>query len=194
VDRRKFLERFGGISAALSAGALLHGLDALARQTHERANLFPRLRTMNAAQDATLACIAEILLPQTDTIGASAVGVNRFVDLLLTESMLDEQRERFLRGLAQIDARCHSRYGTAFAASSASHQEALIGELDRSLPTPTSSPRELAARAHSTVTPESGYAQVKELVILGYFTSEPVVKGLIDAPIIPGRYDGCTSS
>lgn len=191
MDRRQFLERFAGVSAALSGVALLPGLDALARQAHDRAGVGFRLRTMNAAQDATVTCIADVLLPQTDTIGAKAVGVNRFIDVLLTESMLDEQRKRFLEGLAQIDARCHSLYGSAFAAASASHQQALIHELDRHLPAPTSSPRELAARARAPVTAESAYAQVKELVVLGYFTSEPVAKTLMSAPLIPGRYDGC---
>ena len=39
-----------------------------------------------------------------------------------------------------------------------------------------------------------GYALVKQLVVFAYFTSEPVAKGLINAPIIPGRYDGCVST
>src|SRR5579872_5758474 len=110
MDRRQFLERFGGASAALSGVALLPGFDVLARQAHERAKAAPDLRTLSAAQDATVTLIADILLPQTDTIGAKAVGVSRFIDVLLSESMLDEQRSRFLEGLAQIDARCHSLY------------------------------------------------------------------------------------
>jgi hypothetical protein len=41
------------------------------------------------------------------------------------------------------------------------------------------------------VTAEGGFALLKSLVLFAYFTSEPVAKGLINAPIIPGKYDGC---
>ena len=178
------------MSAALPGLALLPALETLAQEVHARARAATGLRTLSAAQDATVARLADILLPQTDTVGASAVGVNRFIDLLLSESMLDEQRERFLAGLAAIDARSRSLYGTPFTAASAPEQESLVRELDQRLPSPTTSPAEIAARAKAPVTAESGYAQLKALVVLGYFTSEPVAK-LINAPVIPGRFDGC---
>jgi hypothetical protein len=41
------------------------------------------------------------------------------------------------------------------------------------------------------MTAEAGFALLKRLAVLGYFTSEPVAKQLLEAPIIPGRYDGC---
>ena len=78
---------------------------AFAATLHARAQAGAAPRTLNPAQDAMLDAIAEMLLPQTDTVGARAVGVNRFIDLLLTESMLEADRDRFLAGLAAIDAR-----------------------------------------------------------------------------------------
>jgi hypothetical protein len=41
---------------------------------------------------------------------------------------------------------------------------------------------------------ERGYELLKRLVVFAYFTSEPVARELINAPIIPGRYDGCVSA
>jgi Gluconate 2-dehydrogenase subunit 3 len=124
-------------------------------------------------------------------VGARAVGVNRFIDLLLTESMLEADRDRFLEGLAAIDARSQSLYGAAFVAARATEQAALIGALDARLPTRAPTAAQRAALAREPVTAERGYATVKQLVVFAYFTSEPVAKGLINSPVIPGRYDGC---
>ncbi len=190
MDRRQFLEQLAGLSAAVPGLALLPGLEALAQQVHARTRSASGLRTLDATQDGMVTRIADILLPQTDTIGASAVGVNRFIDLLLSESMPDTKRQRFLAGLAAIDARCRERHGASFAAAGAAPQQALVRELDAHLPAPTNSSEELAARERAPMTAESGYAQLKALAVLGYFTSEPVTK-LMNAPVIPGRFDGC---
>jgi gluconate 2-dehydrogenase gamma chain len=193
VDRRQFLEAIAGISSMVPALALLSGVEpgAFAAALHARAEAAGNLRTLSAAQDATLSAIAELLLPQTDTVGASAVGVNRFIDLLLTESMLEADRDRFLAGLAAIEARCQSLYGASFVSARRADQESLIGALDARLPARAATPAERAAIERQPVTAERGYATLKQLVVFAYFTSEPVAKGLINAPIIPGRYDGC---
>ena len=193
VDRRQFLEAIAGISSMVPALALLPARDAgaFAATVHARAQAAGALRTLSPAQDALLDAIAEMLLPQTDTVGARAVGVNRFIDLLLTESMLEADRERFLAGLAAIDARSQSLHGSAFVAARRSDQEALIGALDAQLPANPLTTAERAALERRPVTAETGYATLKQLVVFAYFTSEPVAKGLIHSPIIPGRYDGC---
>jgi hypothetical protein len=193
VDRRQFLEAIAGISSMVPALALLPAFEpgAFAAAVHARAQAAGALRTLSQAQDATLGALAELLLPPTDTVGASAVGVNRFIDLLLTESMLEEDRGRFLEGLAAIDARSQSLCGAPFVSARRADQEALIGALDAHLPARGPTPAERAAIAREPVTAERGYATLKQLVVFAYFTSEPVAKGIINAPIIPGRYDGC---
>jgi hypothetical protein len=40
---------------------------------------------------------------------------------------------------------------------------------------------------------EAEFGRLKSLVIYGYFTSERVVKDVTRNPIIPGRFDGCTT-
>ena len=193
MRRREFLESIAGISALVPGLSLLSGLEqeAFAQALHAKANQSTTLRTLNAAQDATLTCIAEILLPQTDTVGATAVGVNRFIDLLLAESMPEGDRDRFLEGLAQIDARCQALYGAPLVSVRREDQDSLIRSLDSQLPVRRPTPAEAAALGKEPMSAERGFAQLKRLVVFAYFTSEPVAKELINAPIIPGRYDGC---
>lgn len=194
MDRREFLESIAGISALLPGLSLLPlQQQAFAAAVHARAGAATGLRTLSAAQDAAVSCIAEILLPQTDTVGATEVGVNRFIDLLLTESLLERDRRRFLEGLAAIDARSRSLYGAPVASAAKEDQQALIRALDEQLPARPPTKAEQALLDQQPVTAERGYELLKRLVVYAYFTSEPVAKGLINAPIIPGRYDGCVS-
>jgi hypothetical protein len=188
MDRREFLELLAGISA-LMPGLIAEPAWA---QVHARAQATPKLRTLDPLQDATVTRVADILLPQTDTVGATGVGVTAFIDLLLTDSMPPLQRDRFLEGLAAINARSQERYGVPLPSAKPAEQEALLRALDEKLPRRNPTPAEVQALAQAPVSAERGYAVLKALVLLGYFTAEPVAKELlIGAPIIPGRYDGC---
>ena len=53
-------------------------------------------RTLNAHQAATVTTIAELILPRTDTPGATDVGATEFIDLILTEWYDEADRSRFL--------------------------------------------------------------------------------------------------
>lgn len=195
MDRREFLESIAGISALLPGLSLLPlQQQAFAAALHARAGAAAGLRTLSREQDAAVSCIAEILLPQTDTVGATAVGVNRFIDVLLSESMLERDRARFLEGLAAIDARSRSLCGAPVASARRADQEALIHALDEQLPARPATKSEQATLDRQPVSAERGYQLLKQLVVFAYFTSEPVAKDLINAPIIPGRYDGCVST
>lgn len=188
MDRREFLELIAALSAALPG---LSSTDAFA-QAQTRAQAKGKLRTLDPLQEATVTRIADLLVPQTDTVGATGVGVTAFIDLLLSDSMLPVQRERFLEGLAAINERSQQRYGAPLPSAKGEEQLALLRTLDEKLPHRDPTPAEVRALAQSPVSAERGYAVLKALVLLGYFTSEPVAKELlISAPIIPGKYDGC---
>ena len=196
MDRREFLESIAGISALVPALALLpaSALEAQAQALHARARAQSALRTLTPQLDATLSGVADILLPQTDTVGAMAVGVNRFIDLLLTDSMREPDRARFIAGLEAIDAACQSSHGVSFGSASRAVQEALVASLDARLPGRPPTAAEAAALERAPMDAERGYTLSKQLVLFAYFTSEPVARGLINDPIIPGRYDGCVST
>ena len=87
----------------------------------------------------------------------------------------------------------HPLAGAPVAAARRQDQEALIRSLDEELPAQPRTRAEQALLERQPMTAERGYELLKHLVVFAYFTSEPVAKGLINAPIIPGRYDGCIS-
>lgn len=64
-------------------------------------------------QNRTLTDLGDLIIPETDTPGATAAQVNRFIDHLLTAESREVQSQ-FLDSLAYLDGGCMERYGSAF--------------------------------------------------------------------------------
>ena len=161
----------GSVLSAPTIAGVLAGCDAssLAAQ--------PARRALSAAQLELVATIAEHILPTTDTPGARAAGVHRFIDRMLAEYYQAADREQFLGGLMDVDQRAQRAHGRTFLASSSEQQHALLSELDR--------------EAFSGGRRPHFFRTMKELTVVGYYTSQiGATKELKHAPV-PGRYDGC---
>jgi hypothetical protein len=134
-------------------------------------------RALDAHQLETVTRIAELILPETDTPGATSVKVPGFIDLMLAEWYPAAERERFLEGLADVDARSRRDYGGVFVDIRAADQGTLLQTLDG-----------VKGAGGSA---EDAFATAKELTIFGYFTSEVVMRDVTHHQVIPGRFDGC---
>jgi len=160
ISRRQALEQVaillgGAISAPTVAGVL-------SKPTRRAWAASPAWapRTLSPAQLELVATVAEHIIPQTDTPGARAAGVHRFVDTLLSDHYPATERDRFLAGLADVDARAQSAHGQPFRQCSPEQRIALLGEM--------------VARAFASSRGEDGwfFRRLKELTIVGYYTSE----------------------
>src|SRR3954465_5865489 len=111
MDRREALELLAtGIAFQLAPAKLF----AAAREMRALIGPDAALRTLNSHQDATVTAIAEQIIPRTESPGAADIGVTQFVDLILTEWYTDEERNRFLNGLVDVDARTKASFGKQF--------------------------------------------------------------------------------
>jgi len=128
--------------------------------------------------------IAEIIIPETDTPGAAAVGVHEFIDLIVTEWFDPEEADRFRAGLAEFDERAREGHGTDFLACSADQQTALVADLDREL----AELREAGPAAGDPT--DTFFHWMKRLTLTGYFTSQEGML-VLEQDIIPGRFEGC---
>src|ERR1700716_1644430 len=112
--QRREVVRFLG--AALALHFLTHRSQAplqLGKSLHERLGDVP-FRTLNGNQQALVTNIAELIIPETDTPGATSVKVPEFIDLILTEWASDDERAIFLAGLADIDTRASAMGSSRF--------------------------------------------------------------------------------
>ena len=187
MQRRELLKVIGAAAAlpfvpraaeaALQAGQSLHARIAATAP----AGAAPALRTLNAHQGALVTTIAEMIIPRTDTPGATDARVTEFIDLLLTEWYPDAERDRFVAGLDQIDERSRAANGGRdFLALAAPERVAVLKTLD-------------AARRDQA---GAGFAfgRLKELTVYGYFTSEPVSKRVLKTQIMFPSFEGCVAT
>src|SRR5688572_21810753 len=99
LQRRQLLKRaawlLGGVVSAPAALAILQGCSA-----RESAGPAAPLKFLDASQFETVAEIAEIMIPRTDTSGARDAGVPEFIDRVLDAVYAKEDQQRFTAGLA----------------------------------------------------------------------------------------------
>lgn len=166
MDRREALRRMVlGSVGAVSAAGWVERLSALALENAAPGQASaaapgwtPRVFTPH--QDATVVEISELIIPQTDTAGARAAGVSRFIDTVLEDAPAAE-REKFLSGLGWIDSRAREVSGAAFIDTPVQAQEALLTAV---------SSREDAPPADREGV--EFFEAIKRLTITGYYTSE----------------------
>jgi hypothetical protein len=165
---------------------------ALLRQVHSELPAAPALKTLNPHQDATVTTMAEWIIPQTETPGAKAVRVNEFIDLILTEWYDDEDRASFLAGLANVDTQSRDLFGKDFVDCPATQQKQLLTALDEELTerrqSDVHSPhrRRMTGPAH-----QSFFYAIKQLTLVGYFTSEEGAKQALHYEVIPSKHIQC---
>lgn len=180
IDRRGALKRLalllgGTISAPVLSG-VLGGCRAQAGL--EAGAYVPQ--TLTADQHELVATVAELIIPTTDTPGARAAGVHTFIDQLLTRWFAPADRDRFLAGLDDLDARARAEGGVAFVESAPAVQTGILQTLDA----------EAIAARHSGAAELPFFARMKELTLVGYYTSEAGATQELVYVEIAGRYDG----
>src|SRR2546422_11588875 len=130
MNRREMVRLLSGaLAAPLTAGLPAGRLAALGRSVHARAR-GRALQVLDPHQAETVATIAEMIIPETDTPGARAAHVPEFIDLMLAEWFADDDRARFLAGLADVDERSRDLFGADFLTTSEPQRAAILSGLD----------------------------------------------------------------
>jgi hypothetical protein len=178
---------------AVSAGLALPTLGALApdelwaaaRSMHQRIHETRQGETLlilDGHQNALVTALAELIIPQTDTPGATAAQVNRFVDFMLAEWFEAEDREEFLRDLDALDTSSSNTFGAPFLTLDAEQQAAVLRRLDEEV---------TALREAGRPTQDRFFSRMKWLTLYGYYSSQVGATEELQQVIIPGGYEAC---
>jgi hypothetical protein len=179
IDRREAIRR---VTALLGGVALIGGSGLL--EASER--LQPSLRQAVTRQGvggftpqdvALLDEVADTILPETKTPGAKAAQTGAFMALMVTDTYTERDQAVFRDGMEQLRA-------ASFTALPPADRLAMLEQLDRE------------QKAHMDArpgeeTPRHYFRMMKELALLGYFTSEigcTQAQRYVEAP---GRFDPC---
>jgi hypothetical protein len=152
------------------------------------------LRTLNPHQNETVVAMIDLIIPETDTPGAKATRVNEFIDVILTEWAVEDERQNFLAGLAGVDKQSNELFGKNFVDASPSQQLVLLRAMDESVATARA-----RGRHHGNTIPEDRDKQLrgdfftvfKGITLHGYYTSEIGFTQELNLQIIPGAHHGC---
>lgn len=171
IDRRAALAGMVGVFGANLFAPLAR---AVAYQPNPVINTGPPAVVFTPAQRALVAALSERVLPTTDTPGAIAAGVPEYIEHMLGDWAVDDDRATIIDGLAAIDARSMADFGTSAVTASAAQQDALLtlamnGGLRGATPF---------------------FPAFRQLVITGYFTSEIGITQERHHLPVPGDYDG----
>lgn len=135
---------------------------------------------LNQNEIKLISAIADTILPKTETMGALDVYVPEFIDLVLRDCYSDEEKKSFREGISSFITVVDDELSESFEDCSNDERIQIIeAEEDRSV------------EKFQQTNKKSFYQTVKELTLLGFFTSESVMNNLLNYNAIPGRYDGC---
>ena len=145
------------------------------------------LKTLNPHQNLTVTTISELIIPQTNTPGAKAARVNEFIDLILTDWYDEEEKATFMTGLADIDSRARELHGKDFVNCGEKQQVEMLQALDDQV-----AARAENARRKRNLPPEKNFFfMMKQLTLIGYYTSQVGFEQELHEEIIPARHAGC---
>jgi hypothetical protein len=152
---------------------------ARAQHTHAAAGMLqiakPYQPALKPAQMEWVAQLVDLIIPRSDTPGASDAGVPAFIDRTLSRNAAS--KTRFLDGMARLDSESKKRFGSTFSKLDAAKQTELL--------TSISSEKSALGRF---------FKLAKDLTIDGYYNSKPgltVELGWNANTFLP-EFKGCT--
>lgn len=126
--------------------------------------------------------IGETILPATDIPGAKAAGVGAFMAMMVADCYTDAQHDAFSDGLRRIDESCRAKCGKSFMEATPAQRNELANALE-------AEQRAQYARKAKDDLPHY-FRMMKELAVLGYFSSEIGCTRAVRYIEVPGAYHG----
>ena len=183
MNRREALKSVAALVGGTLSASTIAGVLGGCRAGTEK--WLPKLVT--PGQNDLISTLVEMIVPETDTPGARSAKVNEFIDLMLADWYTDAERQQFLSGLAELESRSQTRYGKKYIDCGPAQQVALLQEFEQEALT------EVGDRITSLRRDELKpfFLQLKELTLIGYYTSEVGASQELLYNPVPGAYRGC---
>lgn len=180
MDRREALQRVAVLlgGTIIGANAFLAGCKPADEKTGE---------TFTEKDIALLDEIAETIVPTTTTPGAKAAQVGTFMTVMVNDCYESKDQKAFKEGLNAVREASNKKYSKSFLEITPEQRLELLTGLDKEQ-------KDSAQKQKDD--PKDDYQKhyfrmMKELTLLGYFTSEIGQTKALRYEPVPGRYEGC---
>jgi hypothetical protein len=198
MNRRELLK----MVAAATGGAVIGGEFFLAGCNNPEAG--PK-KEFTADDIAFFDEVAETIFPKTSTPGAKEAKVGQFMTVMVNDCYTEENQNAFREGLGKINAACKKLHGHDFMHATPEQRKAVLVSLDPEVKEYAAKRKEFnkeqedlekKAQANGDTNfkrktmADHYFIMMKQLTILGYFTSEVGRKGATNYQPIPEKYIG----
>lgn len=174
IDRREAIKRVTVILGGFALGS--SGLLMAVERAHARAATTRHVGDFTAQDVALLDEVADTILPDTKTPGAKAAHTGPFMAVMVTDTYDDQQQAIFRDGMQKLNA-------AGFMTKAPAERLALLEQLDRE--------QNSYMKTKAPDAPPHYFRLMKELAVLGYFTSEIGCSQAQRYQETPGRFDPC---
>jgi len=137
---------------------------------------------LNPEQTAYLNEVADTILPTTKTPGAKAANVGAFMAVMVHDCYTPADQQVFMTGFDKLEAASQKQHSKGFLASTPAERTALLTALDAE--------QKQYSKTKKLEEPNHYFRMMKELSLLGYFTSEIGATQALRYVPVPGKYDG----
>ncbi len=151
--------------------------------------------------------VSETIIPATTTPGAKAAKVGEFMKVMVTDCYTEKQQAAFMKGTEELDEACKKMHSKSFMECTAEQRHDLLISLEKEAKEfnnkrhETDKPlREEHEKKNSTLawkdqtefegSPSHYYTMMKQLTLLGFFTSKTGMTETLRHMPVPGKYDG----
>lgn len=167
MERRELLKMI----AILTGGAVIGGSAFLAGCNPEKGTV-KRSISFSKAEIEFLDEVADTILPATKTPGAKAARVGDFMSIMVNDCYEEKDQKIFYEGIQKINLEAKKAFGKEFLSITPAQRLELLTRLDQ----------------NKDLNPH--FRMMKQLTLLGYFSSEQGCKEAMRYNPVPGRYEG----
>jgi hypothetical protein len=177
MNRREALERV----ALLMGGTVIGGAAFLqgCKSSDNKVAGF----AMTADQVAFLDEVAETIMPATTTPGAKAAKVGAFMQVMVTDCYDQKDQQVFMNGLTEIESASKKALNKGFMEATPEERTTLLNQINKEL--------KAYNDAKKDGDPNHYFGLMKQLTLLGFFTSEVGATQALRYVAVPGKYEGC---
>lgn len=145
--------------------------------------------------------ISETIIPATGTPGAKAAKVGEFMKVMVTDCYTQAQQDAFMKGISSIDEASKKMNSKSFMDCSPEQRHSLLVSLEKEAKEynktveekdkPQKEEFQKKSRPYDFVdSPLHYYTMMKQLTLLGFFTSKTGMTETLRHMPVPGKYDG----
>lgn len=154
-----------------------------------------------ASNIAFLDEVGETIIPATNTPGAKAAKIGELMKVMVTDCYPQADQDAFMKGISSLDEACKKMHSKSFMDATPQQRHDLLVSLEKEAKEFNSKQEEIDKPRREELkkqdkeydfvpSPRHYYTMMKQLTLMGFFSSKTGMTETLRHVPVPGRYDG----